>query len=87
MSINFNKPINEEASAFIQEMFGEPEAEDGKSFLFNDLNHISGRHISQLTDKAGQPMTLKMHKMGDIKKMADGTRYEVTPDGWRKIDE
>lgn len=85
MSINFDNPVGPEVSARIRELFGKPLAEDGKTFLFDELAPMQQREMTELANKAGQPVTAELHSLGDIKEMRDGTRYVVTSKGWRKL--
>jgi len=85
MSINFNEPIGPEASSMLRELFGKPVAEDGKTFLFEELAPMHQRKMPELANKAGQPVDVELNSVGEIKTMRDGTRYQVTPKGWRKL--
>ena len=85
MSINFNNPVDPEASSMIKELFGKPVAEDDKTFLFNQQLELHQKQMSELARKAGQPVVVELNSEGEIKTMRDGTRYQVTPKGWRKL--
>lgn len=85
MSFNFNEPIGPEASSMLRELFGKPVAEDGKTFLFDELAPMHQRKMTELANKAGQPVEVQLNSEGEIKTMRDGTRYQVTPKGWRKL--
>lgn len=87
MSINFNEPVNEATTSMIEELFGVPKVEDRKTFLFDRLDTIWGDKMKRLTNQAQQPVTVEAHGLGDIKTMADGTRYRVTENGWEKLDD
>jgi len=84
MSINFNEPVNEATNSLIKELFGVPKADDRKTYLFDELNTIWGNKMKRLTNQAQQPVTVEANSIGDIKTMADGTRYRVTHTGWEK---
>lgn len=85
MSINFNEPVNEETSSFIKKMM-DVQVDDKKTFLTAFDGPIQGALMKEIANKAGQPITLKIHNVGDVKTMADGTRYRVTSDGWERLD-
>lgn len=85
MSMNFEHPINEATASRIEELFGKPVASDGKTLLFDQMGEIRGRDMKEVANLAKQPATIEVHGNGDIKTMADGTRYQVTPQGWRKL--
>jgi len=85
MSMNFNEPVNDAALARIKELFGEPVASDRKTLLFDHMTEIHSRDMKEIANLAKQPAAIEIHGDGDIKTMGDGTRYQVTPKGWRKI--
>jgi hypothetical protein len=86
MSISFNDTPNPLAKEFMEKMLGGAEFTDGKSFLYGDMDEIEKGFMGELANKAGQPVTVELHGEGEIKSMADGTRYQVTPRGWVKLD-
>jgi len=86
MSMNFTNPVSEEMAARIAEEFGQPVVTDRKTFLFDNMKQIEGRLMKQIANEAKQPVTVEMHGEGEIKTMSDGTRYQVTPQGWKKLD-
>ena len=85
MSLNFNNPVGPEAESLIKELFGKPIAEDGKTFLFDQQLELHQKKMTELANKAGQPATVELNSDGEIKTLRDGTRYQVTPKGWRKL--
>lgn len=86
MSINFNNVPNDEAIRMMEELFGKPVASDGMTNLFDKLPDIEQRMAKAVANAAGQPMTVEMNSIGDIKDMADGSRYQLTEDGWKKME-
>jgi len=87
MSINFKNDVNDETIKLLKDAFGEPLANDRRTFLFDRLNEIKQPIMKKVANAAKQPATVEIHGHGDIKVLSDGTRYFVTPQGWRKIEE
>lgn len=87
MAMSFDKPVNDEALKKIVETFGEPVHHDRKTFLFDRMGAIQQRLMADIANAAKQPATVEVVGEGEIKVMSDGTRYRVTPTGWKKIDE
>lgn len=85
MSINFQDPANAEALRMMQEAFGKPVASDGKTNLFNELPVIDRPTMRQITNAAGQPVTVELCDVGTVKTMDDGTTWRLAPNGWHKI--
>jgi hypothetical protein len=86
MSIQFDEPMNEESSEMIKKMFGDVVVvSDEQNVLLEKLTDIHQKEMSLLAKTAKQPVTAKMHDDGDIVEMIDGTKYQVTKRGWRKI--
>lgn len=85
MSMNFNEPVNDAALAMIKDALGEPAATDRKTFLFDKFNEIKQQEMKAIANAARQPATVEINGEGDVKTMADGAQYRVTPQGWQKI--
>jgi hypothetical protein len=86
MSLNFHDPMNEQASAFIKKLF-EPTAMDEQQVLLNDLtDKVDQANMKELANLAKQPVTLEINELGEIKEMSDGTKYRLTLQGWRKLE-
>lgn len=85
MSMNFRDPVSEALARKIAEEFGQPVASDNKTFLFDEMNQIEGRLMKEIANEAQQPVTVEVNGEGDIKTMSDGSRYQVTPHGWKKL--
>lgn len=85
MSINFNDTPNPAALEFMEELMGEAQFSDGKSFLYDDMTEVNQREMKELANKAEQPVTVELHGEGEIKTMTDGTQYRVTRRGWVKV--
>ena len=86
MGMHFEKDVDDETLAKIKDMFGEAEASDRRHFLFNKLNTLDRRAMTELANTAKQPVQVEINNVGDIRTMSDGTQYRVTPQGWRKIE-
>jgi len=85
MSIDFNEPMSNAALARMREMFpGGFIAADEKTALIEPAE-LTSEQMKELANLAGQPATLNLHGQGEIKTMADGTQYKVTPKGWVKM--
>ena len=86
MSINFEDPMNEAAKSMMEELFKDRiQAMDERTALLDKME-LQQKAMSELATVAKQPVTAEIHPVGDIKTMSDGTKYEVTADGWRKLD-
>lgn len=85
MSINFKDPMNEDARRIMEELCGKPVATDERTALFNNMRTIRQPEMNRLANAAKQPITVEIHSDGDIKTMSDGTRYRVTPLGWKRL--
>jgi hypothetical protein len=77
--------MNEATDSMIREIFRDDlVAMDEKTALVN-RNEFQQKLMKEIANTAEQPATLELNGEGDIKTMSDGTRYRVTPDGWRKL--
>lgn len=86
MSMNFERPVDDdETIEKIKKVFGEPAAHDRKTFLSDRMTEIKQATMNEIANSAKQVTTVEVNGEGDIKTMADGTRYQVTPQGWRKL--
>ena len=91
MSIQLHRPISEETAKAMREALGldKPVATDLRQFLFDNIPPAS---IEPDAVKAVEKITLReakiqIHQFGDIVTMSDGTKYEVTSQGWKKQKE
>lgn len=85
MSMNFESPITPEQRAMIEELFGKPAAADDKTLLFDDMKVIESKVMGNIARATNQPVRIELHGSGEIRTLADGSRYEVTPAGWKKL--
>lgn len=85
MSMQFEKPVDNETIEKIKKVFGEPAAHDRKTFLFDRMSEIRQSEMKEIADSAKQVTTVEVNGAGDIKTMADGTRYQVTDKGWVRL--
>ena len=85
MSINFNEPVGPEAESMLKKLFGDPVASDAKTFLYDQQLVLEQKLMTELAKKAKQLVPVELNSEGEIKIMSDGTQYQVTPKGWRKI--
>ena len=88
MSMNFQDPINDEARELIKDTFLEKIAvQDERTVLLENVGEIHQKQMKAIANAANQPAVLERHGIGDIKVMANGTKYEATVKGWRKVIE
>jgi len=85
MSINFENPMNDETRRLAETMFKGLVAMDEKTILINDCT-LFQPDFKKLVNASGQIVEVEMHDKGDIKKMSDGTRYQMTIFGWKKLN-
>ena len=86
MSINFEEDMNDEARAALLDTFADQlKAMDERTALV-DSKQFTQQSMKKIAVAAKQVATLEMHGVGDIKILSDGTKYEVTPRGWEKLD-
>jgi len=43
--------------------------------------------MKKIANAAKQPVSIELNDLGEVKTMQDGTKYEVTPNGWKRIKE
>ncbi len=83
MSVNFEKPMNEDAQNQLQNLFGEHVAQDSHTTLFNKMAELDRKIMSELAKTAGQPVVVELNSLGDTKEV-DGIKYILTSEGWQK---
>jgi hypothetical protein len=83
--MQFENPVNDEVIEKIKKVLEDPRAHDRKTFLFNELPVLHREEMKKIANAAKQVMTVEINREGDIKTMADGTRYKVTPRGWVRL--
>jgi len=87
MSIEFNSQINPEAMEMLGKLFDSHiSAMDNKTVLLKNMDVIKQSEMKQIVNAANQPAVLEINNIGEIKTMSDGTRYEVTKSGWKKLE-
>ena len=85
MSVNFEKPLSDEQQEIVKEFFGERlETMDEQTALLN-TNQLFGNEMCNLARELNQVVTAELNQGGEIKTLSDGSRYQVTPEGWRKL--
>jgi len=85
MSMNFNKPLTEDNQSFLREFMGEDLVALDQSKALFDTRPINQQAVKHIANELNQVVTVELNEPGEIKTMSDGTRYEVTPDGWKKL--
>jgi len=84
MSIDFEKPMNEEEIDELRKIFGKDlDAVDAETALLS--GNIDCEKTKKLANEINQVVTVELNDVGDIKTMSDGTKYRCTPRGWIKI--
>ena len=81
--LKFGRDLTQEQQDMVKE-FTNAVAVDERHALF-DASAIQQKKMTELANKLEQPVTVELHGDGEIKTMADGTRYRVTPRGWKKL--
>jgi len=85
MSMSFKNDLTEENKSMIKELLGDNLAAlDNRQALFNN-RFIKQQDMKKVANETGQVVEVELNDDGDIKTMADGTRYQVTPQGWKKL--
>lgn len=83
MSFHFDKPLNAAARKLLVEKLGEPFAEDGRNFLFNDCKGIHRpSHVFPIYAASGQQLTFKLPALGHVRTLDDGRTFEWNGE-WR----
>jgi len=86
MSMQFDGPMNEKSLAKMKDLFGDTMiVSDERKALFDNLTEEKQEEFKLFPRKVDQPVTTKIHKEGNIVEMSDGTKYQVTKQGWKKI--
>lgn len=86
MGISFKDEVGADVVALMRELYGEPAASDGKTFLYDKgLERVSRTAMNAIANRAKQPASLEMYGADDVVTMSDGTQYRVTPNGWQKV--
>ena len=86
MDISTPEPMNDEMQEKLKEMFGEPFAQDERTALMDKLIDIDRKQMTDLANIAKQPISVGIQGVGEIKTLSDGTRYQVTDRGWKKLE-
>ena len=84
MSLNFQEPVDSDVIARIKELLT-VKANDDKTFLIDDQT-IEAAKMKVIANAAKQPAAIELHGVGEIKELADGSRYRATTRGWIKIE-
>lgn len=84
MSFHFDKPLNSEARKLMVSRLGEPYAEDGRNFLFQDCKDIRApAHVMDIYVASGQQLTFKLPAPGHVRTLDDGRTFTMTESGWK----
>ena len=87
MSINFQKPLDDETqkkvSEKLKEVFGNPVASDKSTFLYDRLDQLNGKLGVEVAKAANQPIDVELNATGTTK-VVQGIPYVLTEKGWKK---
>jgi phage gp36-like protein len=91
MSINFKEEMNEETLEVFKKMIdvgsiSNPVVQDKCKALFDDITKVHKEEMKILEKIADQSISIEINEEGEIKEMSDGTKYLVTPNGWKRIE-
>lgn len=81
--MEFQNELTPAQREIVEALAGLPEADDGKKFLFN--RKIGHRRVAKIAREVGEAVTAQVVGEGRIETLSDGTRYEVTARGWKKL--
>lgn len=82
--MEFKNELTDAQRKMVEELMGKPEAEDGKTFLYNRLK-MPRRKLAKIAREVAEGVTARTVDEGQIITMKDGTRYEVTARGWVRV--
>ncbi len=86
MSINFNQPIDDSDQEFVRKFLKDDlVALDKRTALFNTETFDTADVGERIAEKTHQAVTIEVNHMGETKTMSDGTKYQVTAEGWVKL--
>lgn len=82
--MEFKNELTDAQRKMVEELMGTPEAEDGKTFLYNKPKP-SRLELAKVARKVAEGVTARDAGVGQVVTMKDGSRYEVTARGWVRI--
>lgn len=85
MSISTQSPMNPEFLKKLEELQGKPAVSDATTALYDQLCAMTSKQGGDLARAQGEPVSVELNEIGDIRTLADGSRYQVTPHGWKKL--
>ena len=59
---------------------------DVKNVLLEKIGDFEQQQMEDIKYRAVKPVETKLYDENDIVEMTDGTKYKVTPEGWRKVE-
>lgn len=86
MSVSTPSPMTAEMMESLRRTLGKPVARDERTALYDQMAALTSKQGGDMARAQGEPVKVEMHEVGDIKILSDGTRYQVTPSGWKKLD-
>ena len=85
MSMRFDRPISECEQEMIKALMGDKVAAIDEHQALLNTAELKQQEMKQIANELEQVVTVEINAPDEIKTMADGTQYRVTPQGWRKI--
>lgn len=88
MSMSFQNDLSEQLQSFIRELFEDQTAVkiaaiDHKNVLLQ--GELLQSKMKQVANELNEPVSVELNDIGEIKTMSDGSRYQVTKTGWKKL--
>ncbi len=78
MSIKFDNPVNDEAKAMMEDIFGKPQFQDRFVSLYDRSLLTNTKELTRLANVAEQPVRVVMYDEGDVVTLEDGISYRCT---------
>jgi len=86
MSMNFNDPMSADTKSMLNEFFGDDiNIVDSKTALFNSVVDLNQQFMKEIANTSNQVVSVELNDLGDVKTLEDGTKYQVTKQGWKKL--
>ena len=87
MGMHFEEPMDEATALEIRKTFEQKIAVmDAKNVLLEKIGDFEQQQMEDIKYRAVKPVETKLYDENDIVEMTDGTKYKVTPEGWRKVE-
>ena len=88
MSMSFDRDLTNGQEKLLKKFFEDKDvnvtSQDKRGAVFEPFD-MQREEMSKLANDLEQPVMVELHSEGEIKTMADGTKYRATSRGWEKI--